>query len=1199
MPRRLTFGLTALVLLVGLPLRAAPVIVETPALTPEEQKAQFHLPEGFEIQLVASEPDIGQPMNLQFDIRGRLWVSHSAEYPHPARGEGVQPRDLGEDEIRDHDPEDHVSILEGIGPDGKAAKITHFVNGLNIPIGQMPLFTTPDGTAGVIYGIPKIWFYRDENGDAVQDASKVYFTGFGNVDTHGMISSFTRGFDGWIYACHGFRNTSKIPLPQGGELILNSGNTVRFKTDGSALEQFTWGQVNPFGMSLDPWGNLYNADCHSYPITLLLRGAYYESFGKPHDGLGFGPVMIDHNHGSTGICGVAYYDDDRYAADFRDCLYICNPVNGQVHRDKLVWTGSSPKADSQPEFVTCDDGWFRPVDVKLGPDGALYIADFYNSIIGHYEAPLKHPKRGKGHGRIWRVVYQGTGGDAPKPAEIPNLAGSGPQELVDLMAHPNFAIRLLATNLLVDRVQPPTENDKAVYAADEVTRRLRAVLASTAGQDDPKSARQRVHAAWALDRLTRNESGATLKWLDELSHDPAAVVRNHVARILGEHPRDQAGLGAILLPLLKDPEGRVKRAAAEALALHPRADQIGPLLDALESTNPKDEQLVHAIRLAVREHLRSVDDSAASFAARGLKTEETLANIAVAVHPSPKALTAWLRDFVVRTAGNPDVPRSEWRDWLKQASRYSDGGELAGLIAAARTASKDDIGEHIVSVRALTQGRQAGGQPLPPELTTWGEWLAMNLLADESRRGNAWTYQPTSGRAVEDSPFAIQERISQDGGADAFFCTLPKGEQRTGVFRSPGFTIPATLSFWVAGHDGTPDQPLSRNNFVRLLDAETGKVLHETSPPRNDTAQLVTWNCDALAGKTGVVEIVDGDDRGAYAWLAVGRFNSPELNPAPNSPGETAVALIRELQLKGLLPRLKSLSMTPDSGAARQRAAQALVILEPDARSAAVLPSATDSFQSPEVRERVYAAIVSRDGAELDAVLKEILNRATTESHKKTAELLASDAAGAGVLLALIREGRMSPRLLQHLPLVVRLKALKIPGMDAQIEELTSSLPPADELAAKLIADRRASFHPENASSDRGRAVFTKRCATCHQIGTEGQKIGPQLDGIGVRGLDRLLEDILDPNRNVDAAFRSMTIALEDGRIVTGLKRREEGTDLILADQEGKEFRVPLAEIAESKLSAVSLMPANFGEQVPQEEFADLLAWLLSQKAAK
>ena len=381
-----------------------PLVVETDPLAPAEQREKFHLPPGFEIQLVASEPDIGQPMNMNFDARGRLWVTSSVEYPYPVAGEGVESREERWGEPEEREPRDWVTVFSGIDDSGKPAKVTRFAENLNIPIGIIP-----DGDGAIIYSIPNIERFRDTDGDGRADERERLYGPFGNVDTHGMVNSFTRGLDGWIYACHGFRNTSKVQGTDGHAIEMNSGNTFRFQPDGSRIEHWTFGQVNPFGLCFDPWGNLYSADCHSKPLTCLLRGAYYESFGKPHDGLGFGPDMIDHNHGSTGICGCAWYEADHFPPEYNGCIFLCNPVTGRVHRDQIKFRGSSPWANTQPDFVTCDDGWFRPVDVKLGPDGALYIADFYNAIIGHYEVPLEHPKRDRMHGRIWRVVYRGEG----------------------------------------------------------------------------------------------------------------------------------------------------------------------------------------------------------------------------------------------------------------------------------------------------------------------------------------------------------------------------------------------------------------------------------------------------------------------------------------------------------------------------------------------------------------------------------------------------------------------------------------------------------------------------------------------------------------------------------------------------------------------------------------------------------------------
>src|SRR6184192_2924489 len=131
---------------------------------------------------------------------------------------------------------------------------------------------------------------------------------------------------------------------------MNSGNCYRFRPDGSRVEQYSWGQVNPFGLMFDPRGDLWSADCHSKPLYQLLRGAYYPSFGKPHDGLGFGPDMMAHDHGSTAIDGATYYAADQFPPAFRDTLFVGNVVTNRINHDRLEWRGSSPIAVPQPDF---------------------------------------------------------------------------------------------------------------------------------------------------------------------------------------------------------------------------------------------------------------------------------------------------------------------------------------------------------------------------------------------------------------------------------------------------------------------------------------------------------------------------------------------------------------------------------------------------------------------------------------------------------------------------------------------------------------------------------------------------------------------------------------------------------------------------------------------------------------------------------
>jgi len=237
----------------------------------------------------------------------------------------------------------------------------------------------------------------------------------------------------------------------------------------------------------------------------------------------------------TSPIAVSVSDDDRRSG---------NPVTGRVDHDRLEIHGSSWKAIEMPDFLKSDDRWFRPVDLKLAPDGSLYIADFYNRIIGHYEVPLTHPGRDRERGRIWRVVYKGDGATAPKP--MADLFKSSADELIGLLKDDNLQVRVRATNQLADRIGK---------AAVEPLQKL------LAGESHPW---QRGHGLWVLQRL-----GA----LDEtrvkaLAGDADRLVRVHLLKALGE--RAQWTFEAPLVrERLKDADAFVRRAAAEALGLHP------------------------------------------------------------------------------------------------------------------------------------------------------------------------------------------------------------------------------------------------------------------------------------------------------------------------------------------------------------------------------------------------------------------------------------------------------------------------------------------------------------------------------------------------------------------------------------------------------------------------------------------------------
>ena len=1144
-------------------------VAPTDPLSPAEQRELFHLPPGFEIQLVLADPVIGQPMNLNFDAAGRLWVTHSVEYPYPAAGKHVEPRDPRFGPPGDHPPRDRVTIAQGLQADGTPAKVWNLADGLNIPIGVVP---TPGGA--IVYSIPHIVHYTDPDGDGSADGQEVLFGPFGNVDTHGMNNGFTRWIDGWIYACHGFRNTSEVSGTDGNVVSMNSGNTYRFREDGSRIEQFTWGQVNPFGLTFDPWGNLYSADCHSKPLTLLLRGAYYSSFGKPHDGLGFGPDMIDHSHGSTGICGPAYYAGEKFPEEYRDCLYLCNPVTGRVHRDRLIEHGSTRLVDSQPDFITCDDPWFRPVDVKLGPDGALYLADFYNAVIGHYEVPLEHPKRDRVRGRVWRIVYVGEEERSPI-AQLPDLTQLDLPQVIERLGDTNLTVRMLATNELADRV------DTRRSVPSEWVDAVRAALADASSPVTPEF---RVHAMWVLFRWGALFTSELTPWMT----DDSPLVRTHLAKALAEKPEWTTQEAEFARAMLLDENAFVHRAAADALGQHPSAEHVAPLLDSLLRANEQDTHLRHTIRIALKNHfldeeiLRTLDVDGAS---RNVQVQ--LASILLAV-PNPAAADL-LAAVLAEEATFP-----EWGAAIVHIARHASPTALETFLHELRDRTRDDWQRQIQVLTRVHDGLESRRQHDLSLLQAWAGALTLELL-DRAEGTLEWTETPVAGLPHPRAAWTQQARTATDGQVSLYYSTLPSGEQGTGVYRSSAFSLPEEFSFYMAGHCGFPDQPCHGKNRIVLRDARTRRVLRRADAPRHDTARQVNWDLHDIAGDRAYVELVDADTAGAYAWLAAGRFSVNALNPQKGDAANAVVELVRMFHLQDLTERLAPRLSDPQAPlTGRQIIANMFAHQKQDARLQTLALIAGLPSVPQKLRETIYTAIASGTDETLEESLPAGMNLLSEREQAPVMQLLASDQRGARALMQMAEQGQISPRILTQPAIEQRLSAL-LPNVGQQIAALTADLPAQDEAALTRIRSATEAFAWESASAERGAEIFKKHCAICHKIGNEGTVIGPQLDGIGRRGLERLLEDILDPNRNVDAAFRSTTMVLVDGRVKTGLLRRNEGQNVVFADQQGKEFAVSKAEIEQQKVSVLSLMPANVGEGVGPEGLNDLLAFLLTK----
>ncbi|HET6326994.1 MAG TPA: PVC-type heme-binding CxxCH protein [Planctomycetaceae bacterium] len=976
------------------------LIARTPPHTPQEQQRMFHLPPGFKIELVASEPDIVKPINMKFDSAGHLYVTQSYEYPFP-HPEGAPGRDT-------------IRRVVDTNGDGIPDKVSVFADGLSIPIGVTPI---PGGVFG--YSIPNLYRFPDKNADGVADSRQIAYSGFGHRDTHGMVNGLNYWLDGWIYCCHGYSNTSTVKGTDGSTITMTSGNTFRVRIDGSHVDQFSFGQVNPFGMTFDPRGDMFTADCHSRPGMLVLRGGCYQSFGRPHDGLGFAPEIMTHEHGSTGIAGIVYYTGDPFPAEYRDTIFLGNPVTGIINHDRITSQGSTHKGVELPDFMTCDDLWFRPVDLQLATDGSIYVADFYNCIIGHYEVPLTHPLRDKTRGRIWRISYVGKDGAAAAAPKMVDLSRAPLETLVASLASENLPTRTFATHELVDRIGKP-----AIPAARHVF-------------ETSKSAAARAHAIWVLHRLGAFDD----EIVGHATGDADPLVRVHAIKAIGEIQHWKPLHWSHVSGHLDDPDPFVRRTAAEVLGLHPVMGNLTPLLATWKASDPTDTMLIHVIRIALRNTLRAVEGAWQNPREASYDVQGRLLDVCMGIH-TPTAAGMAL-SFL---AANPNVtPR------VADAMAF-----IANTIEVSRLPELDHV---------------------------------------------AIAYRG-KGLELESSVLSSLFRASRERGA-----------------------------------------PVSDD--VRAWAEAVVKSLFE--------------------------------QRNAHS-------------------ARQGIALASEARVKSAVPRLEKILKSPRSQRMHGAAAEALIRI--DARAA--LPAIEAAVRNPEAPIKVRCEIVDTLRQTTDpasrAFLVSLLQVAPQQLATSVVDTLARSRDGAAALVEAVEKGQCSPQLLADPALRGRLHAVAGPQLEGRLSKLLEGLPKIDERINKAIAARAADFAKASPNADRGVAVFQKNCAACHQIAGKGNRVGPQLDGAGNRGVERLLEDVLDPNRNVDVNFRATILTLDDGQVLNGFIIREEGPVLVLVDTKGAEQRIAKSKIEQRTQTKLSPMPANVVDLLSPQELNDLLAYLLQQR---
>lgn len=1132
----------------------------TPHQTPEQQLAGFTLPTGFEISLFAAEPDIGKPINMEFDDRGRLWVTQSSEYPNAAPdGEG----------------HDRITILEDRDGDGRADSFTHIDESLNIPIGIMPI---DQGAVG--FSIPYLYrFDVTSEGKSVQ-AKEALIGPFEYKDTHGMVNNLIRGYDGWIHACHGFTNISTVAGTDGDSITLTSGSTFRFKLDGSRVEKTSDGRINPFGMAYDERGYLYSVDCHSRPIYQLIIGADYPQWGRKEPAIGYAPEMMGYGLGSTAISGLVYYASTQFPAAYQNSFFTGDVVTSRIDRNTVTYQGSTPVAQPEEPFLTSDDPWFRPVDIKIGPDGSLYVADFYNRIIGHYEVDLDHPDRDRHSGRIWKITYTGDDrGNVP----VRDWSTATVDELISALSHPQLVTRLKIADRLVD-----AHGSASIALLQDKLRHNE--LSPTAT----------VHGLWILHRL----GALSESMLNNALQHTDANVRLHALRTLRESATLSPTQAKLTREALLSTDPHLQRIAAEVLGRFHGDENVDLLLDTYLNTPDEDTHLKYTALLALRSNMH--DPGVVTYTVNKKWADHQLPILVNTMRDVPgPAVARFVLDYVL----NHDVPHATLVESLQHLGRYAEPTAIARSVPTIESRFANDLPTQLAIFTSIREGIAQGGTSVPAALSRWGSSLAHHFLATASNEQEQWMSRPMQDRHIDQSPWIVADHFLTDivPPFRIYFSERNGYPPMATLYTSP-FALPGQIRMNVFDNDihHTEEKIGLSNNAVRIRLAESNKVIAEYRAKQDevmtyqDLIKEVSLDLSAYAGQQGYIEVVDSSSIGS---IGIGKLEPAVVDMPFYTPSDLddwraqAATIAGEFRIKDLRRPLLTLLTAHGAGSETRKAAAKALANMPEAGDLAVFGTILLDSDAPlGLREQVASNLGQAGSAEAIAFLCEATERGSRAIQLASAIALASTAQGLNGLLSTIDAGGAPVDLLAE-PKVNEAWYLHIrPAQQSRIDAFLANGEDDRKLRQSLIQQRVEGFDNTGRRIAKGKAVFETNCSACHQVNGSGGLIGPQLDGIGNWGVQALTEKILDPNRNISESFRTYTIKLKDGEQRTGLMRRREGEVIVFADINGREFSVEQSQIDTLIASRYTLMPDQYRHILSEEQFGELMEYLLDNK---
>ena len=527
----------------------APFTIPDP--DPEIERESFIVADGFEVNLYAADPMIHKPIQMNFDARGRLWIASSEVYPQIKPGQEAN---------------DKILVVEDADGDGRAEKTSVFADGLLIPTGVEP------GDHGVyVAASTELLHLKDTDGDGHADQRRVVLSGFGTEDTHHILHTLRWGQDGLLYFNQSIYIHSHVETPWGARR-LGGGGIWRFRPSTMELDVFIRGLVNPWGHHMDDFGQSFATDgAGGEGINYCLPGAYYTTAPDAVR------VLAGLNPGSPKDCGLEIVSGRHLPESYRGSLITCDFRGNRVCRYTASDDFAGFSAREGTELVKTRHVAFRPIDVKMGPDGAIYIADWYNPIIQHGEVDFRDDRRDHSRGRIWRVTAKGRA-LVPRP----RLEGEPVVALLDALRAPEEWTRRHAKRVLAER--PMSEVVPALGAW------VKALDSKDAGFDH-----DRLEALWAYEAVGRLAPDL----LSELLHSSDGRIRAAAARVAVVMSDQIPDPVSLIGPLAQDEHPRARLEAVRGLAKFPTPRAADLAMSALDL--PMDRFLDYALWLTARQ----------------------------------------------------------------------------------------------------------------------------------------------------------------------------------------------------------------------------------------------------------------------------------------------------------------------------------------------------------------------------------------------------------------------------------------------------------------------------------------------------------------------------------------------------------------------------------------------------------------------